>query len=188
VPPSVWLPLVWGGEKEPVFESSAQAERIIGTLMRRFNEISRMFGEEATGFEPLLYTRAVDGETKLFGDDWCVGFMKAVDFSFDDWQPLFNDQPECALLAPILTLGTEVGWKELDVAPDPEAEREAALEMLGPAVEAIHEYWRLRGRTKAATLKEAHLRPRTLRPRRNDPCPGGSGRKFKRCCAARSAV
>jgi uncharacterized protein len=23
VPPSVWLPLVWGGEMEPVFESSA---------------------------------------------------------------------------------------------------------------------------------------------------------------------
>src|SRR5229473_3983958 len=109
VPPSVWLPLVWGGEKEPVFESSAQAERIIGILMRRFNDIRRMFGEAATGFEPLLYTREVDGETKWIGDDWCSGFMEAVDLSFDDWQPLFDDKPSCALLAPILTLGTEVG-------------------------------------------------------------------------------
>ncbi len=62
VPPSVWLPLVWGGEKEPVFESSAQAKRIIGILMHRFNDICRMFGENAAGFEPLLYTREVDGK------------------------------------------------------------------------------------------------------------------------------
>ncbi len=27
VPPSVWLPLVWGCEEEPAFESSAQAVR-----------------------------------------------------------------------------------------------------------------------------------------------------------------
>jgi hypothetical protein len=57
VPPSVWLPVVWGREKEPVFESAAQAERIIAILLRRFNDIGRMFGENATGFEPLLYTR-----------------------------------------------------------------------------------------------------------------------------------
>ena len=67
VPPSVWLPLVWGGEKEPVFESSAQAERIIGIVMRRFNDIRRMFGESAAGFEPILYTREVEGKN---GMDW----------------------------------------------------------------------------------------------------------------------
>ena len=94
--------------------------------MRRFHDIGRMFGEAATGFEPLLYTRDVDGETKWIGGNWCVGFMEAVDLSFDDWQPLFDDKPSCALLAPIVTLGTEIGWKELDAAADPETE--AALE------------------------------------------------------------
>jgi uncharacterized protein len=96
VPPSVWLPLVWGGEKEPVFDSSAQAERIIGILMHRFNDICRMFGESAAGFEPLLYTREVDGKTEWIGEDWCVGFMEAVYLSFDEWQPLFDDKPACA--------------------------------------------------------------------------------------------
>jgi uncharacterized protein len=132
VSPSVWLPLVWGGEKELVFESSAQAGRIFGILMRRFNDICRMFGENATGFEPLLYTREVDGETEWIGEDWCAGFMEAVVLDFDDWQPLFDDKAGCALLAPILTLGTEIGWEELDASADPEAESEAALEALGP--------------------------------------------------------
>jgi uncharacterized protein len=186
VPPSVWLPVVWGREKEPVFESAAQAERIIAILLRRFNDIGRMFGENATGFEPLLYTREVDGETVWIGEDWCVGFMEAVDLSVADWQPLFDDKPDLALLAPILILGTEVGWEELEASVDPEGEYEAALDALGPAVEAIAAYWRLRWQTKAMAAKDANVRPRALRPGRNDPCSCGSGRKFKKCCAASS--
>ena len=94
VPPSVWLPLVWGHEKEPDFASAVEAEYMVGLLMRRYNDIVRMFGEKSTGFEPLLYTQEVDGEMERIGEaDWCAGFMEAVDFSFDDWQPLFDDKP-----------------------------------------------------------------------------------------------
>ena len=91
-----------------------------------------MFGESAAGFEPLLYTREVDGRTEWIGEDWCVGFMEAVYLSFDEWQPLFDDKPACSLLAPILTLGTEVGWEELDASADAEADYEAGLEALRP--------------------------------------------------------
>jgi uncharacterized protein len=186
VSPSVWLPLVWGGEKELVFESSAQAGRIFGILMRRFNDIRRMFGEHGTGFEPFLYTREVEGETVWIGEDRCVGFMEAVDLSVAEWQPLFDAKPDCALLAPILILGTDVGWEELEASVDPDGECEAALESLGPSVEAIAAYWRLRWQTKTMASKQANLRTRALRPGRNDPCPCGSGRKFKKCCAASS--
>jgi uncharacterized protein YchJ len=87
---------------------------------------------------------------------------------------------------PLGILGTEEGWEELDVSRDPEAESEAALDALGPAVEAIAAYWRFHWRTKFVVSKEANLRPRALRPGRNEPCPCGSGRKFKKCCAAGS--
>jgi len=131
VPTSEWLPCIWGGQEEPVFESSAQAERIMAILMRRFNDICRMLGEHGTGFEPLLYKREVKGETVLIGEDWCVGFMEAVDLSVDEWQPLFDAKPDCASLAPILILGTDVGWEELEASADPDGECEAALEALG---------------------------------------------------------
>jgi uncharacterized protein len=186
VPPSEWLARIWGGREEPVFESGVQAERIIGLLLRRFNDICRMLGESGTGFEPLLYTREVDGETVWIGEDWCVGFMEAVDLRAADWQPLFDAKPDCALLAPILILGTEVGWEELEAAADPDGEGEAALEAIGPSVEAIAAYWRLRWQTNTTAAKQANLRIRALRPGRNDPCGCGSGRKFKKCCAASS--
>ena len=45
VPPSVWIKAIWGGESEPAFESSAQAQRVISLIMRRSNAISSMFNE-----------------------------------------------------------------------------------------------------------------------------------------------
>jgi uncharacterized protein len=136
------------------------------------------------GFAPLLYAREVGQETKWNGEDWCVGFIDGVDLSFGDWQPRFNDEHSGVLLAPILALGTAAGWEQLDVSVDPEIECEAALEALGPSIVAIAGYWR----TKTVASKEADLRARARRPGRNDPCPCGSGRKFKRCCAAGSAI
>jgi uncharacterized protein len=176
--PSVWLPLIWGGEEDPGFESSVQAERIIGLVMRRYNEICRMFDDHGSGFAPLLYAQEVGKETQWNGEDWCAGFMDAVDLSFGDWQPLFDDEPNGALLAPILILGTEAGWEELDASADPETACEAALEALGPSMAAIADYWR----TRTVASKKADLRTRARRPGRNDPCPCGSGRKFKQCC------
>jgi uncharacterized protein len=187
VPPSVWLPLVWSDEKEPSFASPVEAEYMVGLLMRRYNDILRMFGEKGTGFEPLLYAQEVDGETESAGEtNWCAGFMEAVDLSPDAWQPLFDDRPGCALLMPMLTLGTDVGQEELEKSEDPEDECEAALEALGPAVEGIYAYWRLRRDPQAGGAENANLRARALRLRPNDPCPCGSGRKFKKCCAAAS--
>jgi uncharacterized protein len=181
--PSVWRPLVWGGEEAPAFESSVQAERIIGLDMRRYNEICRMFDDNGTGFAPLLYAQEVGKETQWNGEDWCAGFMYAVDLSFGDWQPLFDDEHSGVLLAPIHTLGTEAGWKELDASADPETACEAALEALGPSIAAIADYW-----PNIVASKKADLRTPARRPGRNDACPCGSGRKFKKCCAAGSTI
>ena len=66
---------------------------------------------------------------------------------------------------------------------DPEGECDAALEALGPSVEAIAAYWRLRWQTETTAANEANLCTPALRPGRNDSCTCGSGRKFKKCCA-----
>jgi preprotein translocase subunit SecA len=47
-----------------------------------------------------------------------------------------------------------------------------------------------RGKGARRSIKSEPVRPRSLRPaaRRNDPCPCGSGRKYKHCCRGRSHV
>jgi uncharacterized protein len=87
VAPSVWLPVVWGDTSEPVFESGDQAERIIGLLLRRMNMISSMFGKNSAGFEPLLYEREVKGTRFWLADDWCFGFIRAMELGREAGRP-----------------------------------------------------------------------------------------------------
>jgi uncharacterized protein len=84
------------------------------------------------------------------------------------------------LLLPIIALGSEEGWKLLEADIDPEAAEQAALDDLEPSVLAISKYWRSQWK---AAVRQTAIRPRSPRVRRNEPCPCGSGRKYKRCCA-----
>ena len=76
-------------------------------------------------------------------------------------------------------LGTQEGLGQIDAAEDPASEYTAAVNMLHLAVESIYVYWRLPIEKRAATRASQKLA-------RNDPCPCGSGRKFKKCCALAS--
>ena len=52
--PSEWLPVTWGDE-EPQFESTAQAETIIGLIMGRYNEIATGINSDPQKFEPIFW-------------------------------------------------------------------------------------------------------------------------------------
>jgi len=182
VPPSVWLKAIWGGESEPAFESSAQAQRVISLIMRRSNAISSMFNEPPE-FAPILYEREVEGSRYWSADDWCWGFLEAVRLSPETWQPLVEDEDNRSMLLPIVALGSEDGWELLEADPNRDAAEQAALDDLEPAVVAISRYWRGEWRRQSGVLRQASIRPRSLRVGRNELCPCGSGRKYKRCCA-----
>jgi len=182
VPPSVWLKTIWGGEGEAKFESSAQAQRMIGLIMRRFNTLSFLF-EEPPEFAPILWEREVEGTTDRIGDDWCWGFMAGVSLASQAWQLLLVDPEHHTMLRPIVTLGTEEGWRRLEAESDPDGAEQAAFDALESSVIAIRRYWREQWRERSVALRQAAIRPRSLRVGRNDPCPCGSGRKYKRCCA-----
>ena len=182
VPPSVWIKAIWGGESEPAFESSAQAQRVISLIMRRFNAISSMFNEPPE-FAPILYEREVEDSRYWGADDWCWGFLEAIRLSPETWQPLVEDEDNRSMLLPIVALGSEDGWELLEADPDRDAAEQAALDDLEPAVIAISRYWREEWHRQSAILRQASIRQRSLRVGRNELCPCGSGRKYKRCCA-----
>ncbi len=58
------------------------------------------------------------------------------------------------------------------------------FERIGPHIEAMHGLL-LQGKPAAAHMRQLSSRRDWTEPRRNDPCPCGSGLKYKRCCALR---
>lgn len=173
LPPSQWLPQVWGGE--PEWATKQQAERMLELVFRHANALLFYLRDDPDYFEPILYE--TEGEPPLV-DDWCAGFVAAMALDESAWQPLMETEEGEQWLYPILLFGTDAGWEERQAHPEMEARMEEVAASLGDSVLAI-QAWSLPLRKAGSTVRRDE--PKVGR---NDLCPCGSGRKFKRCCGA----
>src|SRR5579859_925207 len=179
--PSEWMPRIWRGE-EPVFASDQEAQAVLGGIMSRYNQIIRQVADGT--FEPIL-SKTADGD--LIATDWAQGFGLAVSLRTQSWQPLLNEKRRAMLLFPIMSLGSGKDWGS---ALGIDAEDEAAFARVAPVIlpdciMKIAEFWRDAGPHRSQDLRQGRVKNATrlaVKPGRNDPCPCGSGLKFKRCC------
>ena len=192
-----WLPYVFDagghrwGEAEP-----SDAQRRAGTLvMRRHAALNRALAEDAA-FEPFLLEsvddeRAASGGASPTEDDpvgetlapWVSGFEQALQL-FPELRRLDDPQIE-AVLARILRHlpPKDEGTRSGAAAPaGPGASLDAAVDEVVAGVAELYE------RTLPLRYRVEPVRHAAPKVGRNDPCPCGSGRKFKVChgAAARS--
>ncbi len=100
VPPSGYLPEIWGGEHEPAWKSTEELQGFVDLLMRHWNSVASTF-ESGAAFKPRLLKQA-DG--LVHGNDWARGFMRGVALGEDDWREFFRDEANFGLMIPILAL------------------------------------------------------------------------------------
>ena len=172
VPPSVWLPMLWGDD-EPVWDSMDDFQAILQLMLRHMNSIAWALRADGDHFEPLFGESTVEGKTYSVVDDWCHGYMRVVDDSQLQWS--WQDPAVQKWLEPIRLWGTEAGWKAIDAMPETEADRARAA--IPEAVRQIYAYYQPQ-RTPATST----ARRNAPKVGRNEPCPCGSGKKFKQCC------
>ena len=178
VPPSEWLPEVWGGG-EPVFADEGQARSVIGAIMGRHDEILRELATDPEAYAP-IYWEGPDGEE--IAGDWAEGFVDAIRLRPEAWRPLLEDREAAAMVVPILALcGDEEGGSLLELDAEADAELLAEAPALIPAcVAGIHGFWEERRGLSVAGGGFARM-PKVGR---DEPCSCGSGRKHERCCGA----
>ena len=174
--PSQWLPVVWGGDM--AWESPAQMERITALIFRYSNELLFFLQDDPEEFEPLLYESQVEGKTVQVLDEWCSGFVQGMTLDEDTWQPLLDSEEGEEWLYPILLYGTETGWDELEKNPEVAARHSEFVAALGESVLAINDHW-LPQRKAGSTFRRDDSKVG-----RNDLCPCGSGKKYKKCCGS----
>jgi uncharacterized protein len=180
--PSEWLPLVWGDEA-PEFADESEAKAVLGAIMGRYNEILRHIDHDA--FDPIFWATR-DGA--LIAADWAEGFLQAIMLRMDAWDRLLKSKRDGQLLIPILALcGDQNGESLLGLPPEDEDRiMEEAAEFVPACVTAIAAYWREKGpkQISMAPIDGTPLQPSYASSKvgRNDPCPCGSGKKFKKCC------
>lgn len=172
--PSHWLPVAWG-DFEPTWDGVDDFEIIVSLMMRHMNGIVSMLMEQPQDFEPIFLERAVEGKTFTIVDEWCEGYLRGVALAADAWNT--GGLEMGLLLTPIRAFTGETAWRAHDLT---DAEMEHVRNAITPNVREIHAYWLARRENHApASAPASRTEPRVGR---NDPCPCGSGKKYKKCC------
>jgi uncharacterized protein len=150
--------------------------------MEHYNDVARILMDRRDRNDPLLAVDQRNGD--VLWEFWIEGFEKAVKLRPAAWTKLsIADADTATAMHGMLTL-IDVASGNRDM---PRAERDAldakAPDDIARWVVALNE-WRLANYRPPPGPGAMPQRPfaATGKVGRNDPCPCGSGRKYKRCC------
>lgn len=188
IQPSEWLAAIFN-DHPAAYASQAEAQHILDELMSHYND------ENATVLEGRV---ALPDDCTVFPDAmanfaegaplaaWSRGFLAGHDWLEELWDVELPEEMEEELDAALtmLTLFSsrevaEQCQREGDFGDD--ALESVAARVLELFLDAMASYAHL-GRTVVAEAYTPVEQRRVTSVGRNDPCPCGSGKKFKRCC------
>jgi uncharacterized protein len=176
IKPSGWMPVIWG-DFEPEWENEDEFMKVFSLMTRHMNGIvNNLMSDEA--FIPLfLESPGKGGKKYLVVDEWCNGYMRGVQMVEENWE--LDSMEMGILLAPISIFASLEGWDKLDEMNNNEIEN--IQNAIVPNVEEIHAYWLNRREHETPEMARTYQKD-SPSIGRNDPCPCGSGKKFKKCC------
>lgn len=157
---------------------------------RDFATLSRLLERHRAAMAAQLYER--EGIAPVLGHDergrpggnaWAIGFVRAMALRPDAWDALDEDDESAQALDPLMRLVEEVEPPEGEAAqPIADEQREDAIAAMLDGVTQVYDI--LASARERALAPAAPARREGPRVGRNDPCPCGSGRKFKHCHGA----
>lgn len=179
---SVWLPKVWGSSEkdEPSINNYAQVERITSLIMRHLSSLVVILQHNPDACEPIFDSAVYPDSTREFidGEMWAYGYMTGINLQRQDWQAVFDNPDNAEMLRPIYLLGTEeITLAEEALIETPE-QREELSKQIPASIAGLYRFWTPVRRA----VTDPAIRREMPKIGRNEKCPCGSGRKFKKCC------
>ena len=201
IPPDEYWPVLLGDAFNPVahMEFVWRWRRRWGEVAAALDEPVETLDDDRTYQPEVLDTRgavlalpeAERGEVALadlpsFGQVWAIGFMFAVETWPEEWQPPRDAEAaemlDAALSAIVALSEDDTGKPTLSMYADdgPPSVSEQRLDDFGSAIWAAYD---LRQLWKSLGPRVEPIR-KAAEPGRNDICPCGSGKKYKKCHGA----
>jgi uncharacterized protein len=175
--PSEWLPWVWGGDEdtEPVFENAQQAEQLVSLVMEHYNATAHDL--QAGRYAPVFEVDTRHDET--LWELWIEGFEAAVQLRPDSWAAVLRGGEEARIALSGLVLLIAIAHGESDLTePEVQELTEQAPDLITTWTDTLHA-WRM---SQSLARQPDRPAPTFGKVGRNDPCPCGSGKKYKKCC------
>jgi yecA family protein len=166
------LPFVWDRKaaQVPRYDSAEQEQYVRGLLARHWTAIGMRLAADYR-HRPILTETAGPDE----GRSWAAGFLFAVVRRKAE-RTLRITEEAVTVIYMLMTRLAFSGTRR-DAPLDPETRREMVA-ALPAALAALYQAWRGRFQLPSAVPDPGR------KVGRNEPCPCGSGKKYKRCCGA----
>ena len=183
--PSEYLPVIWGDDTvlEDTFNAPPLLHDFLALIIRHWNVIAdTLYSGDV--YLPLLLE---DEHGISHANDWANGFLRGMELRKEGWADLLNDEQHGGWLVPIFALAHENSLAEV-MRPYKEPLSTEMHENLivgaAAGVTGIYRRFQTLRSHQTQTLNEmSTFRRTTPKIWRNDPCPCGSGKKFKQCCS-----
>lgn len=197
IPPSEWIPLVFN-DQEAHYETREQAALVLQAMMALYNDCICERTGGSVSLPPACEVRPwpmdnLSADAPL--SQWAQGFGMGYDYLAEVWNEFTPDELDEDFGALLMTLSFFSSLK-LAEAYHQETKGKGSLEQFAQTVieifpEAMREYAHLGRAIYQSRLETGNL---DLEPSnhtkigRNDPCPCGSGKKFKKCCEGKGGA
>ena len=184
VMPSQWMPRIWNF-REVEFRDEDEGQRVVRTIMGLYQRVASLFADDTSDrFEP-LYRRLPEGKERDKAiRDWCEGFIAGL-----GRHPSMAGKKSREEILEHL-------WPMVAVNTGGKLATPELIEQIVPKVRTLHAHWLKHRRAvvpgPGTGIGGSPTGPRQAGPTasptptptagRNDPCPCGSGLKFKKCC------
>ena len=190
--PSEYLPIVWG-DSPPEWTSGEQAQEGLELVTKLWNQIARRVKLDPEAAEeaafPLLAlpddmpeedSPEMEDYDYPIGADWAAGFLLGASLRGEAWDDRMEQSEELAkdfeeLHSLLLEEDEEDESGDTQIASELGFRERMAILAEMPYLLNDMQQWRLQEMAPREPLR------REEKPERNDPCPCGSGKKYKKC-------
>jgi uncharacterized protein len=167
-------------------EDTSNGQSVLQDFLSLIMRYSNAIADTLHSGEAVLPLLLEDENGMTAANDWAKGFLRGMELRKSDWAALLDDEKHGGWLVPILALAHEHD-------PDPEMRpykepisaeaRENLIVGAAAGVTGIYRYFESQRLVEKELYDDATTFRRVM-PKigRNDPCPCGSGKKFKHCC------
>jgi yecA family protein len=190
--PSDWLGYLLGDEDSDegvIFDTDAEAQATLRALMGLYNDALVEAGHRADGYPsgcPIQRPAYRNAEPEAPLSQWCIGAVRALEWLWDAWDALGpNTDPARSLLAVLCAFATPQALA--NVAQGTGVSSEEAAEGVLRDWPTLRKHFVTLSRAAAADAPPAPPLPQPAKIGRNEPCPCGSGKKYKKCCLGQEA-
>ena len=195
IKPSDWMPIIFN-EQDAIYESMEEAQEVLQSLMALYNEMNRQV-QEADIHLPLSCKVHDDPLGNLEPDaplsQWAQGFMTGYGWLEELWDEYTPEDLSEELGSQMMVLSFFASHKLAEAYLEETKKKDHTLEamaahMLDLLPDAMTEFAHL-GYSMQQALREHHAEQhqpaRNEKIGRNEPCPCGSGKKYKKCCGSK---